>query len=308
MRALLLALLLVACGPEDPSVLPREVQPQVAPLAEAVEALQRQGMTTLRWGHTPYLGVKGEGSAWQPIIEQVGEALGVEVELVAAADYGDIERMVVDAQIDIATMSPYGYVRARRLSPGLRVFASHVARGSTTYGVYLIAREGGKVQSIEDVVGRRFAYVDRRSTSGWLFPAARMLDEDIDPLADVTPLFEGSHHEVFDAVATGRADAGAVYDHALSTARQSHPTGHEVMVIAKAPRVPFDAYVLRAGLPGVIGEAVAELLAEISTRTPEGRALLLGTPGINGFFPTDDAHYDVIREVEAVVEQRWVPG
>lgn len=278
------------------------------PVGEAAEALAAQGVTTLRWGYTPYLGTDGEGEGWSPLLTALGERLGVPITLVPMDDYAGAERAIVAGDVDVASMSPYGYVQARRLAPGLRVFASHVARGTPTYGVYLITRHDSGIDVLEDLAGASFGFVDRRSTSGWLFPAARMLEEGLDPRRDVKPVFLGSHGAVFDAVATGQVAAGAVYDHALTTQRQLHPDGHRVRVLAKAPRVPFDAYVLQAGLPAVVGDALAGLLSEISTRSLEGRRLLRGTPSVNGFFAVDDDHYDILRLVEQVVEEGLNPG
>ncbi len=304
--ALLLGVLGCAAPTAPPAPLePVVLRPDAVPAARA--AVSDAGLDELRWGYTPYLGIDGETEGWRPVFEHLGERLGVPIRLVPLAGYAQAEQAIVDRRVDAAIMSPYGYVQARKLAPGLRVFASHVARGYPTYGVYVIALEHSPVQSLTDVKGRPFGYVDKRSTSGWLFPAARMLSEGIDPLDDVQASFLGSHGAVFDAVATGQVDAGAIYDHALTTQRLSHPQGHLVRVVAKAPRIPFDAYVLREGLDPVVGRALGLLLSELSTQTTEGRAILRGTPSVNGFFAVDDAHYDILRDVEHTVEARLAP-
>ncbi len=272
------------------------------------EALVQAGVSELRWGYTPFLGSDDETEGWDPVFKWVGAALGVEIITVPIRNYAEAERMIVLGEVDVATMSPYGYVQAQKLEPELQVFASHVARGTPTYGVYIIAGGESPVQSLDDLRGSRFAYVDKRSTSGWLFPAARMLQQGIDPLKDLQAEFLGSHGAVFDAVASNQVDAGAIYDHALTEQRVLHPRGHDVRVIAKAPRVPFDAYVLRAGLPAVVGRGLGELLGELSTQTAEGRRLLGGTPSVNGFFPVKDDHYDILREVEQAVERGLSSG
>jgi ABC-type phosphate/phosphonate transport system substrate-binding protein len=78
--------------------------------------------------------------------------------------------------------------------------------------------------------------------------------------------------------------------------------------VAKAPRVPFDAYVLREGLGPEVGHGLGALLGELSTQTAEGRRVLRGTPSVNGFFPVTDAHYDILRQVERTVEDRLSAG
>lgn len=72
--------------------------------------------------------------------------------------------------------------------------------------------------------------------------------------------------------------------------------------VAKSPRIPDDACVVRAGLPpdGVAGVQAA--WSEITVQTATGRAVLAPVGDVNGFMAMDDSHYDVIREVECEVE------
>ncbi|HCP45706.1 MAG TPA: hypothetical protein DIU15_06675, partial [Deltaproteobacteria bacterium] len=178
---------------------------------------------------------------------------------------------------------------------------SHVAHGSLTYGAYIITREGSDLENLEGVRNQSFGYVDRRSTSGWLFPAARMLQEAIDPITGVDPRFLGSHDAVVDAIFAGEVVAGATYDGGLAEARARDTPASGLRVLAKCERIPYDAYVVRDGMPASVSLALGQLLAEISTRTQEGRAILANISRVNGFVPVDDSHYDTVRKVEAEV-------
>ena len=72
-------------------------------------------------------------------------------------------------------------------------------------------------------------------------------------------------------------------------------------MIAKTPRIPHEAYVLREGLPIDVANAFGAALAEISTGTRRGRRLLAPMLRLNGFMRVDDSHYDVVRTVEEEV-------
>ena len=69
-------------------------------------------------------------------------------------------------------------------------------------------------------------------------------------------------------------------------------------MIAKTPRIPHEAYVVREGLPEAVADAFGAALSEISTGTRKGRELLAPMLRINGFMRVDDSHYDVVRLVE----------
>ena len=177
----------------------------------------------------------------------------------------------------------------------IRKYGSLGVAGLITYGSYIISREDGPVDTIEDLVGRRIAYVDPSSASGWLFPAARLLEAGIHPTEDLDSEFYGNHERVVHAVMEGEVDAGATYsDVLLDHIREGNDA---IRVVAKGALVPHDAYVLRPGLPTIIGEAVGLAMSEISTRDPIGREILGDLRPINGFVPVDDDHYERVRYV-----------
>ena len=292
---------LTGCPSAPASALPATDPAQEESLAQGRQALADAGLTHLVWALTPYLQVDTLESRYRPILDHVQDQLGVSIELVVGGDYGDIEQRIVEGSVDLACLPPYAYVQGRAREPAIQAFASHVAQGSPTYACYVIVRHDDVAGSLADLRGRTLAFVDRKSTSGWLVPAARLLEEGLHPLQDVQPAFLGTHDAVFDAVVDGRADAGAIYAGALIAARSRRPGAHPVRVLAKGARMPHDAYVARPGFPPAAAEAIATALSQISTRTAEGRRRLGAGAELNGFLAIDDSHYDVVRRIDGTV-------
>jgi phosphonate transport system substrate-binding protein len=301
-----------ACSPPAPE--PAAESPQGDPSGNdeiyerARAALLEAGIESLRWGLIPYVAPEEITLRYSPIIQRVAERIGHPMEIVVGDDYRDLESRIVTGSVDVAVLGPYAYTRARKEQPGLLVFASHVALGSTTYGSYILTHEDSGLESLDDLKGRSFGFVDRRSTSGWLSPAAHMLAGGINPQSDVSPHYLGTHEKVFDAVAAREVDAGAVYSASLAEGRKRNPAAGQVIVLAKCERIPYDAYVARAGLDEVVGQALAAALGEISTRDAAGRKTLSSLARINGFVPVTDSHYDTIRSLEKQVLDVLGPG
>jgi phosphonate transport system substrate-binding protein len=307
-----LALLACAACSSEPGTPAEALQPGApasndALYARARTALADAGIETLRWGLIPYVAPEEIRARYSPIIQRVSARMGHPMEIVVGDDYRDLESRIVAGNVDVAVLGPYAYTRAHKEQPGLQVFASHVALGSTTYGSYILTHEDSGLESLDDLKGRSFGFVDRRSTSGWLSPAARMLAGGINPQSDVIPRYLGTHEKVFDAVAAREVDAGAVYSASLAEARARNPAARQVVVLSKCERIPYDAYVARAGLGEVVGQALAAALGEISTRDAAGRKTLSSLARINGFVPVDDSHYDTIRRLEAQVLEALGP-
>jgi phosphate/phosphite/phosphonate ABC transporter binding protein len=304
-RSVLLGLIgsLLACEPSlpEPSQSPPPVIDRDALIEEARNTLAEAGVTELRWGVTPYVLPEKVISAYVPMTVKISRALGVEAGVVLADTYENLEDKMLAGEIDVGVMTPYSYVRTHDRNPKVRVFASHIARGSVSYGSYIVAREDGPVRSLEDVRGRKFAFVSKASTSGFLFAASRMLDAKLHPLEDVQPVFLGSHDAVLRAVADGVVDAGATYDGAIVDSLQALGSAVSFRVLAKGPRIPHDPYVVGPTLPDVVQDALALLFTDISTQTEEGRSLLAPFLRINGFVRVDNSHYDVIRSVQEQV-------
>ena len=316
LSALAAALLVLCIGcTSDPSNTPESAEESALGTQSDQQLFQRAraslraaGVERLRWGLTPYVAPDEIIERYSPIIDWVSERVGIDIDIHVGDSYQDLERQIIEGRIDIAVLGPYAYVGAQSENPDIRVFASHVALGSTTYGTYILTHDDSGIESLEDLRDRDFAFVDRLSTSGWLSPAAHLLERGINPVSEVRGRYLGSHEQVFDAVAANQVAAGAVYSASVSEGRRRNPMGNHVRILAKCARIPYDAYTLRAGLEEVVGAALARALSEISTRDRRGRQTLKSLARINGFIPVDDRHYDVIRQLEARVVKGLGPA
>lgn len=299
----ILLLLLLACSPTDSLPETQEVSAQGDLDALALELraeLDSRGIKELIWAITPFRGEGDDANPYTALVATVSQRLDIPIRLRVGSDYEDLETQIATGEVDLGVLGPYSYVRTHERAPGIQVFASHISRGNVTYGAYIISRANSDIDRVEDLRGTRFAFVDQRSASGWLFPAARLLDAGIHPRDDLEPTFMGNHEKVVRAVLSGEADAGATYSDVLLDQQRTGST--ELHIVAKGALVPHDAYVLRAGLPPIVGQAVGQALSEISTRDERGRGVLSALRPINGFIAVDDSHYERVRTVDMLVQ------
>jgi phosphate/phosphite/phosphonate ABC transporter binding protein len=277
--------------------------PESVIYAQAKEAMKAEGIDHLTWCVTPYVTPDGgveEG--YVPTIALVAERLKTPMSVVAGKSYADVEQQLLAGTIDVAVMSPYAYVRAHAKNSKIRAIATHIANGTETYGAYILTQEDSEYQTLNDLRGEPFGFVDKRSSSGWLFPASRMLDEGVNPLKDIEGKFYGDHESVIKAISSGEVAAGATYSGALKAGRGNIFGANSLRVMARTERIPYDAYVVRAGLPAEAIVGIQNALSSVSTRDSRGRNALLPLDNINGFIRSDDAHYRGVREVEARVQ------
>ena len=261
-------------------------------------------MTRIRWGMTSFRDPDTAQERWAPLWDHVGQELGVEVEVVQLEAYEGVEGAMRRGEIDGATFRPWAYVDTFAAMP-LQLVCTHVVKGSSDYGAYVIMLEDQSVRDVDglsDLAGGPFGFVHPKSTSGFVYPASMLLREGVHPLDDLQPRWYGSHSGVFDAVANGKVLAGAVYSEELDLADLRSPGAPSMRIIAKSERIPYSAYVLRQGLPEAAADALQVVLNEVSTQDPEGREILLSLPDINGFLPISDKSYDSVRSAAKTLD------
>jgi phosphonate transport system substrate-binding protein len=175
----------------------------------------------------------------------------------------------------------------------LRPLLSSVRNGSTTYCSTLFVDATTDLFALDDLRGRRVAWVDHASASGYLCPrialAARGIDPD-DLFGD--QLFLGSHSEVVRAVFDGFVDVGATY-------AQRPPEGAPVTsagfldvaprraarVLDWTPPIPNDVIVGHGELRAIDHARFAAAIVELG-ETDIGRALLGAAFHASRFTPT----------------------
>ena len=295
-----LLLILLGCQSEEPTARGTIARtPAIEMYRQASDALRTAGIEKLTWGVTPYVTASGEiEDRYRPMVKMVSERISTPMEVIAGESYQDVETLLLSGQIDIAVMSPYAYVRAHAKDNNIRAIASHIANGTESYGAYILTREDSSIRTLTDLRGKRFGFVDKRSSSGWLFPASRLLDDGINPLTEIEGRFYGNHARVIAAIASGEVDAGATYNAALKEGRGAIPGAKNLRVIARTERIPYDAYVVRSGFPTKAILGLQKAISSVSTRDAAGRSALEPLGDINGFVRVSDAHYRRVRDTE----------
>lgn len=254
-------------------------------------------------GLTPFLSEAQMRREFVPVAKYLGSKIGISVSVRTASSYADLAKLLFAREVDLAVLSPLAYVKARRTNPNLVLLLTQIADGSPTYAAYIVTRDDAGMRTVHDLKGKRFAFVDRQSASGYLYALAHLKKAGIEPHSHfASVVFAGNHGKVVDMVLNGEADAGATYSTAVKIARVERPDSERLKILAKTGRIPFDAYCASPSLQQSLIEEIRAALLNLSTRTEEGRRVLRGVTAINGFVQVRDDHYDEVRRVARFLE------
>jgi phosphonate transport system substrate-binding protein len=209
-------------------------------------------------------------------------ALGIPVEAFVATSYSATIEAMCSGRADIGALNPFGYVLAHDKC-GVEVSAISVRFGLPYYRAQFNVSAASNITTIEGLRGKRFAFVDAASTSGYLFPAALLKKRGFDPDKFFSQtVFAGSHPNVILAIYRGQVDGGATFEDARTNVRAQFPDVlDKVKVIGFTNPIPNDTWSVSPRLSAALRARIKDRLLRIA-KTPEGQAALRSLYSIEG--------------------------
>ncbi|HKU99882.1 MAG TPA: phosphonate ABC transporter substrate-binding protein [Vineibacter sp.] len=229
----------------------------------------------------------------QTMMDQLAKALGMTVRPFVAADYNGVIEALRSKRLDVAYLGPFSYVLGTTVAP-IEAFAVAETKkaGRTFYHSLIVAHKESGIRSVADLKGKTFAFVDPSSTSGHLFPKAGLMKAGFDPEKDFgRVIFSGSHDSNAVAVQNRKVDAVAIADRILDAAiAKGLAKREDLVVVWKSEPIPESPTVWRKDLDADLKKRIQAAFLEVKNVPWSDQGEL------NGFHPTNDAAYDVIRD------------
>lgn len=203
---------------------------------------------------------------------------------------------------DIAAINTFGYYMAHKQFD-VEARLTVIRYGSATYQSQFLARSDSKVKTLKDLQGKKVAFVDPASTSGYLLPLKTLQDRQINPKETV---FAMKHDSVVTMIYQRQVDAGATYysppqngqiEDARRLVKIQYPdVEQKVKIIELSEPIPNDPIVFRRDMPEEMKEKIVDTLLLFAS-TPEGKKSLDLMLGATNFKKASDADYDTVREM-----------
>ncbi len=227
-----------------------------------------------------------------PMAEYLSRRLNKKIELHIAVDFFETVKNIGEGVIDIGYMTPSTYIEAKE-KYDVEVIAKAANKGKPYHRSIIIAKEGGKINGVEDLKGCSFAFGDSHSTSSYIMPRAVLQEAGIG-LKDLGfYAFLGHHDDVAKAVLNGEFDAGGVME---STAEKFKNLG--LKFIKSSPEIPEFNICVNKDLPMEEKALIKQALLELDIVIAEHRRILQSiNDNYTGFVESSDSDYDGIRDV-----------
>jgi phosphate/phosphite/phosphonate ABC transporter binding protein len=255
----------------------------------------------LKFGFTPFLSQGDMRIEFEPLMNYLSDSIGQKVVLYVARDYADLRTQMEAGAVDIGSFSPFAYVDAVR-GGKIRIIAQSLMDGSATYRGVIVARKDSGLKSLADLRGKRFAFVDPESASGYVYPRAMLIEKGVVPeTAFKKIVFAGNPDKVIAAVLEGGADAGAVYENAPTVAKSKGMPTENLVTLATTDPIPHDAVAVRTGLDEALAKKIQAALVDLDKSEAGRRVIADSKPKkLNGYMLAEDSLYDVVRRTAKI--------
>ncbi|WP_041943503.1 phosphonate ABC transporter substrate-binding protein [Variovorax paradoxus] len=234
----------------------------------------------------------------QAMMDMLSKALGFAVKPFVAADYNGVIEALRSKRLDVAYLGPFSYVLGATVAD-IEAFAVAETKkaGRTFYYSQIVTHKDTGIKTVADLKGKTFAFVDPSSTSGHLFPKAGLMKLGFNTDKDFgRVIFSGSHDSSAIAVQNKKVEAAAIADRILDAAVSKGLVKREDLVeVWKSDPIPESPTVWRKDLP-------ADLKTRVQAAFLQVKDIPWSDQGeLNGFHPTNDAAYNIIRDTAKVL-------
>ena len=233
---------------------------------------------------------------------EVGLASGFEIMVTEHASYEALTRAFIGGEIDFAWLPPIPFVALERRK-GAVPLVTHHRDGSSHFHSVIVAHRAAGMKTPADLVGKRAAWVDKYSASGYVLPRIELAKLGIDPkTAFSTERFYHSHSATVRAVLERRADFAGTWigrDAAGAIVRapwQDMVGGEAVRIIQTFGIVPSDTIAARPTLAVGDAEKVRKALIATAKTLPD---LVRDLFGVDDFRPWTSEGYELLHTTTA---------
>ena len=226
------------------------------------------------------------------IASYLSDRLDRKIRFVLMPDYASITKLLLREQLDIAWLTPLPYAKFRARID-YEILCAPSRRGRHSHRGVIVAKRNSPFKTLQDLKGCTFAYVDRYSTSGFVFPNLLFQENGIDPLSFFGAVhFSHTHSSSLLGVIEGRYDAASVYDQAYLTSLPKEDR-RKLKALAFTKEIPADPIVVRKSLDAGLKAKLKELFLDMERLGPKTLQSLTNSDGIDKFFTTTESAYDI---------------
>ena len=235
----------------------------------------------------------------KPIAEYLSERLGVKVEAFTASNYIGVVEGIGSGSVDFGIIPPFSALLAQKQSNAQPLLTSKGTTGKPGYTAELYVRKDSGIKSLQDVKGKKVAFVDPSSSSGYIYPGAMLVKAGINLEKDISYQFSGGHDKSLQLLLNRDVDVIATFDGVPERYKKDFPNAvNEVEKLATSDMIPGVMVTASNKMDKELQEKLKQALLDIE-KDPKLKELFKKMFSITGF---SDVDQDAYSKVEATAK------
>ncbi len=227
---------------------------------------------------------------------------GLSFKASTATSYVSIVEAMGVGHVQIGWLPPVAYVFAHQRN-GDEALLKVVRHGKPTYRGQVMVMADSPYKTLADLKGKRVAFPEQTSASGYYYPSALFKDAGVDPVNDIQPRFTSAHDAALLTLLHGEADAACGFEDIRTKVQTAVPdVMTKVRVLAYTPEIPADNVCASQSLPAELRAKVVAGLTAVAA-SEKGKAVLKELYDIDGLLPAQDSDYDPVRQMMSALGQ-----
>jgi len=230
----------------------------------------------LKIGLIPELNVFKQVERYRPIGEYIYKKTDIKIKFTILSRYGNIIHRFHEKNLDGAFWGSFIGAMAIKKLEIIPIARPVNLDGTSTYYGYILVRKDSNIKNVSDMKGKVIAFVERTTTTGYIFPKAYFREHGIKDLDKFFKeyYFTGSHDAAIYAVLNREADIACVKNTIYELLSSKDPRiKKELFIIARSPDVPSNTLGLKKDISRTVREKIKSTLLEMH-KDPEGQKVL----------------------------------
>ncbi|MCB0393395.1 MAG: phosphate/phosphite/phosphonate ABC transporter substrate-binding protein [Bdellovibrionales bacterium] len=238
----------------------------------------------------------------QSLASLLEKKIGTPVRVTIPTNYQGLIEQMKSGEVDFAFFTAMSFVFAERSTP-LKVLLKKIWNKNPYYYSVIIALESSGIRTLKDLKNKKFAFVDRRSTSGFLCPSVKFMKDKIEPEKYFSEIqYSGNHGNSASLLNSGKVDAIAVFsddEKGSKTAWEQYGYGSKKKrLIWVSDPIPNDPFVVRESFYEKYPRVTHDIMfALLEMKDEDGGKKLKDLLGVEELKFATTKQYDPVREL-----------
>jgi len=233
----------------------------------------------------------------KPMGDMLSKELGIPVKVTVTTNFNALVEGMAAKKIDVGFLSPVNYVFAKDKKKAVTLLLQTSRKGSDSYKAMFVKRaDDNTINKLEDIKGKRVAFVDGSSAAGYTYPVLMLKNIGINPDTDVKGIMSGGHDKALQALYRGDVDVATVFDDARDRIEKEYPDAKQKLVpFVKTEPIPNDTVSIRNGFSEAFNKKVQDAFLNIM-KTEEGKKIGNEIYNFDGLVVGKDENFKSVRD------------